>query len=68
MESGLATAEGSNPSEINMDQMVSVKIDGVTSQITIRDAVNGYATKQKMMPLTRSKRNYSGTLRGQSLG
>lgn len=52
MESGLATAEGSNPSEINMDQMVSVKVDGVTSQITIRDAVNGYATKQKMTEAT----------------
>jgi len=52
VESGLATAEGSNPSEINMDQMVSVKIDGVTSQITIRDAVNGYATKQKMTEAT----------------
>ena len=54
MNSGLVNAtEDSNPSkQIDMTQMVPVTIDGVTTQVTLQEAANGYASRQMVTQAT----------------
>lgn len=52
MNSGLVNTEDSNPSKIDMNQMVPVTIDGVTTQVTLQEAANGYASRQMVTQAT----------------
>jgi hypothetical protein len=53
VNSGLVnTADNSTPSEIDMTQMVPVTVDGVTTQVTLQEAANGYASRQMVTQAT----------------
>lgn len=52
MNSGLVATDNSTPSEIDMTQMVPVTIDGVTTQVSLQEAANGYASRQMVTQAT----------------
>ena len=52
MNSGLVNTADSTPSSIDMNQMVPVTIDGVTTQVTLQEAANGYASRQMVTQAT----------------
>jgi hypothetical protein len=52
VNSGLVNTTDSTPSSIDMNQMMPVTIDGVTTQVTLQEAANGYASRQMVTQAT----------------